>query len=744
MRFRRVQLFTLITFALSGVAIAVADEPLKDFYAAVLRGEIDAGAAALARTDDQSSNAPVERAKGWLNSYRQVVDSRDELRQKTFEWNMQEARKAFDEGKTYIALSFAAQASRYADDPIAFARDPWVLSVRAKALELADGFMKDSHWSKALSCYFVWLRIDEKDDAVDALRKKAVRHARVEALYKNDEDVQRRMKGVQYGLLDTAIQLVNDSYYERPDFNKMAEGALDNLTVLCETPKIYDASSAFHGVANPVTRKAFLDKLEALRGDVKARREYTHKDLIRLFRDIRSASRDSVSLPEELLIMEFMEGALGVLDDFTSIVWPVDAPEFDKYMVGSFYGVGIQLGVDELTNRLKVMTPLENSPALRAGIQPDDLIIEVDGVSTHDWTTDRAVREITGMEGTVVRLNIFRPRTGETIQFPLKRSRIQLTTVRGVNRLDDKTGEKWNYMLDKDAGIAYARLTGFTESSKIELEEALNQAKQQGMKGLVLDLRYNPGGLLDVAVDIVSLFLKEGEIVWTKGRREEPDHHRASGDHSFADLPLIVLVNDGSASASEIFAGAMQDHNRAVILGERTFGKGSVQRVLRLDRRFTLDSAAPSAKLKLTTALYYLPSNRSPHRLPDSEVWGVDPDWSLKLTPKELTKLLKRQNDLAVIHNETGDAPELDEATRKANLESIKSAGKTEDEDGDEPLLTEEDIKLLRADPYEAPDTDAQLEAALLQMRVKLAADMPWPTKLARGGASEAAHGGKQ
>ena len=741
MKLSRVFVVLVTGTLLSAVVAAVADDSLRSAYSAILRGDYDAGRTSIRHLLDEGKDSDqIEQVNTWLGDFEKVVSSRADLRVKSFDWNLEQAKKAFDEGKIYLALSFAAQAQAYANDEQEYAASPWIRDkLRPAVLKKAASFTGtdgEEQWAKAHAFYVLLQRINQDDKDVEKLREQAARHARLELIYETHKDVERRIEDVNYDMLARTAQLVEDNYYTKPDFKKMAGGAIDNLVALCNTRKLHEGTEApgeFDGLADPMAREFFLGQLATLRHKVDDASSFEAKDLLQLYHDIKDACRKSVSLPNALLIVEFTEGALGELDDYTSVVWPADAREFDKMMVGNFVGVGIQLGIDELSNRLKVVTPLENSPSLEQGIEPGDLIIAVDGGTTKDWTTDEAVREITGPEGTEVTLTIYRPRTGKRIDFTLERRPIKLTTVRGVQRLENGEAGKWDFMLDKDAGIAYIRLTNFNPDSAKELHASLEQAQDQGMHGLVLDLRHNPGGLLDVAVDTVSTFLRNGRVVKTDGRAEQPQRLRVTGEADYADLPLVVLVNEHSASASEILAGCLRDHDRAIVLGERTFGKGSVQRVYPLERR-SFFGGGSRARLKLTTALYYLPSGISPHKKPDAEVWGVDPDVEVDLTPKEFAKVLERQSDAFIIHNEgEEEAANGDSEERDAELAALTA----EDEDDDDSLLTEDDIKLLRDDPTEAPNVDPQLETALLQLRVKLAANVPWPRQLAQKPAEE-------
>jgi carboxyl-terminal processing protease len=227
---------------------------------------------------------------------------------------------------------------------------------------------------------------------------------------------------------------------------------------------------------------------------------------------------------------------------------------------------------------------------------------------------------------------------------------IEVETVLGDKRNDK---DEWNFMLDTDKKIGYVRLTAFSRNTADELESALKDLKAQGMKGLVLDLRFNPGGLLKSAIDISDLFIAEGKIVSTKGRNTAEREVKARKPGTFEDFPMAVIVNRYSASASEIVSACLQDHKRAVVVGERTWGKGSVQNIIEMEDG--------QSALKLTTAAYIRPSGKNIHRYPDakeSDQWGVMPDkgFDLKLNDDELSDLVKvrRDRDLLLVSHSPG------------------------------------------------------------------------------------------
>lgn len=325
---------------------------------------------------------------------------------------------------------------------------------------------------------------------------------------------------------------------------------------------------------------------------------------------------------DKKLFEDAVQGMLQGLDRFSGFVPEEHLPEFNKHIQGTFGGVGIEIGMPG--NRLTVISPIEDGPAFRAGVMAGDQIISIEGESTEDMTMDQAVKILTGKPGTKVKFTVIHEADRKRETFTISREEIHIKTVKGIDR--DAEGN-WKYIVDEGHGVAYIRLTSFTGDTVADLRKAVEEAGKQGMKNLVLDLRWNGGGMLDAAVGVADIFLEKGVIVSTRGRSDPEEKHEAKPGNAVTDVPMVVLANAHSASASEIVAGALQDHQRAIVLGERTFGKGSVQRILYLQDG--------KCAIKLTVAKYYLPSGRCIHREKDSEVWGVDPLIEVKMSLEE-------------------------------------------------------------------------------------------------------------
>ena len=308
---------------------------------------------------------------------------------------------------------------------------------------------------------------------------------------------------------------------------------------------------------------------------------------------------------------EAIRGMLASLDDpYTRFLDPREFKEMQIDTSGELSGVGIQLSLDKDTKQLVVVSPIEGSPASRAGVMPKDVITAIDGKSTKGMSTEDAVKLIRGQAGTTVVLDLLRK--GQTIEVKLVRARIEIHAV--------------NHQLNTTADgmkVGYIRLKQFNATAATDMRKAVQDLEAKGAQGYVLDLRSNPGGLLVASIEIARQWLNEGMIVSTKTRDGITDVKRATG-RALTAKPLVILVNEGSASASEILSGALQDNNRAVLVGQKTFGKGLVQLVRPL---------SDGSGMTVTIAKYLTPRGRDIHK------HGIDPDVAVKMGEAEAQRL---------------------------------------------------------------------------------------------------------
>lgn len=381
-----------------------------------------------------------------------------------------------------------------------------------------------------------------------------------------------------------------------------------------------------------------------------------------------------------------IRGMIDSLEDpYTEFIPNQDIKQFDKAVRGEYVGIGAE--VRNEGGWLLIASPLDDSPAYKAGIEADDLIVAVDSVSTWQMPVDSVIDRLTGEPGTTVTVTIERkggdsdkpagalpastpvaPPPGDaaapskssptpppdtrpgSIRFDLRivRQKIVTSTVKGVHREGDT--QQWDYMADPVNKLGYIRVSQFTAGTIPELRSACDRLISQGMKGLILDLRYNGGGSLAAAIEMADLFLDRGTIVSTRGRRAAEEKAVARAEDTLPDFPMVVMLNESSASASEVVSGALVDNHRAVALGTRSFGKGIVQTVYRLP--------SGEGQLKVTEAYYYLPSGRCLHRTPDSTTWGVDPSpgFYVPMTPQEQREMFRIRREQEIIRAR-GKAP---------------------------------------------------------------------------------------
>lgn len=570
------------------------------------------------------------------------------------------------------------------------------------------------------------------------------RAARAKAMGTDDElppynpfgdDYTVKTKGIDEVMILRAAAKVR-SHVEGTPMNTVIAGGLEAVRTMVTTS---DLQAAFPKIGEEAPRQAMISFVEAELNALgeRARRpgggQLDQVQLDNLLERLTAVNGTSVKIPKAALLHEFGNGMMAKLDEFSGIIWPDELHRFMKNTEGRFVGIGVQIEYDELFN-IRVVTPLEGTPAQKAGIHPRDIIKAVNGQAMLGLSLDQAVEVITGPEGTDVTLTLARPiddadpaaapspeaksdlepgraapeagdpeaerkaaiarakaRKTETVEVTVTRGVINVASVKGWKR-DGAREDSWDWFIDDENKIGYVRLLQFSESTATELDRAIAEMKRQGLSGLIFDLRYNPGGLLDQAVKVSRRFIKvpNGAIVMTQGpggiidQPEMAQPNRAS----LADTPVVVLINESSASASEIVAGAIATYARkgqldGVVLGARSYGKGSVQNVWPL---------TANARMKVTTAYYMLPDKTIIHRRQGAKNWGVEPDLRVEMLPKQTEKALniRRNSDVRPI-NEKGEVIEL--------------AGGTPDP---EDLITK--------------GIDLQLETALVLLRAKVVA----------------------
>ncbi len=711
------------------------------------RGDFSSAAEAIRQL--RSPTDLTNKVTAWLSAYEKKQQQRKEMNKADYEKYVGYAKARIERKEYDLALNWVIAAADVAEDRDALVSSEWVQGLTNSALEEAARLRKESQWRDVWQLYSGLTVLFDSNPQYQKLEREAVTHLRLDSMFNDEKERwKERIQRVEWRDAQAALEYVWHYYVEPPDFKSIARSGLEHLLLLAESKA---AQEKLPGLSNEDDRLDFEVRIKARLAQIEDAPTVDRADCIRHFRRVvRDINPETVNLPEELIVSEIMRGAFEPLDDFTAMIWPQAVDEFNKHTRGDFTGVGISI-IKNALDEIEVVTPLEDTPAYRAGVQAGDVITHVDGVSIKDYSTSKVVDTITGPRDTPVTLTI--RRGDKDIEFPLVRKRVKIQSVKGWKRDGD---ERWNYWLDKENGIGYVRLTSFQRNTVEDLRNTLSELQAQGLKGLVLDLRWNPGGLLDSAWEISSIFLHRGDaVVSTKGRISREDQELfAPGTGPYADLPLAVLVNGSSASASEILSGAIRDNHRGTVIGDRTFGKFSVQNLIPL---------GPSgAKLKITTARYYLPSGVSLHREPGSKTWGVEPDLMARLVRKEKIKVSqarrkadllgpqvqkddKKKDEKAAEDKTAGDKADGDDkdaekvTDAKGDKESGKNAEKVTDADGDKkPELP----KLDQPDENERPDDDPQVDTALMLLRMTLLGEQ-YPT-LAKAERSGPTSGAKQ
>lgn len=597
------------------------------------------------------------------------------------------------------ALRDAVEIEMYSADKAAFNADSAIRNLITEADNAAKAAEERSDWLMANELYYRLSLLVPSSTTYDAKVHELGRRLSMIRLYapnklwemRNErrlldddaeplppfntvgEDYREKLAGISDEIVVDAVSRAARMHVELGDELNLVRDGLRALEVFAQTPELADT---FEGLKDETARERFLSMVRSRRAQL----GLTADKPTTLINDLQKINRETINIPTEALLHELGNGAMSALDDYSAIIWPDEVRRFERNTSGKFIGIGVQIQMNELGN-IAVVTPLEGTPAQRAGVRSGDIIKRVNGESAVGFTLDQAVDTITGPEGTKVVVTVDRENDeGEYVEheFDIRREVIKLRSIKGWERLDANE-DNWNWFVDQDSKIGYIRMTQFHEETSIELDRAIAQMKAEGLQGLVFDLRFNPGGLLEEAVSVVSRFVDRSEankairgavVVSTENKRNLPqmpaeriEQHR----DSLAGIPVVVLINEGSASASEIVSGNLQDYAHAgaipaVVLGTRSFGKGSVQNVWYL-------RSSPRAAMKLTTQYYKLPGGRLIHKHPGSENHGVEPDIEVEMLPNQVTDaILLRQaadvvtldaNGLPVVSDDTPNPHDL-------------------------------------------------------------------------------------
>ena len=454
----------------------------------------------------------------------------------------------------------------------------------------------------------------------------------------------------------------------------LVAGSLNFLTAAADDPA-------------PAKGEEVAKKEEVKEGEKPAlSKDDEYYELMRIFADsFEEIDRNYVTgVDRRKLVEAAVRGMLVELKDpYSNYINPEEVTEFNEAVEQEFGGVGIQVRFDEPERSIVVTSPLPGSPAYKAGIQSGDRVVEIEGKPVKDFPVGKemqtAIKMLKGDAGVTVSFGYKRGASDEIKKVSMKREIIQLDTVLGEVHKPDGT---WDFMIDPENKIAYVRLTHFTSRSATEMRDALKTLKAAGMKGMILDLRFNPGGFLQSAIQIADLFVDEGKIVSTEGRNSPERVWTAKKFGTYSGFPMAILVNRFSASASEIVSACLQDHNRAIVVGERSWGKGSVQNVM--------DVEDGKSKLKLTIATYHRPSGKNIHRSPDDDEkdeWGVKPNdgYQVRFTNEEMREyqVIRQMKDSRAEGHEKAkfDDKQLDKAIEYLRQEIAKKPAADETKD---------------------------------------------------------------
>lgn len=472
-------------------------------------------------------------------------------------------------------------------------------------LRVGDQLEQERRWGEALSHYERARKEHPDRQEIEHRLTVARFHYEVVRRYSDTSFIETVRTIGEQGALDLygeVLLKIQAHHVQRADWNQLLDRGLTAVEVAIAEPSfrrqhnLTFSEDVSHGL------------LTDIRHHFESRSVYSRHDARQRVDEIADVLEERLQLPNAVTVAEFTCAAVASLDDYSAFLTGNQLDDVLSQIEGNFVGLGIELKAED--RALRIVSVIPGGPADQGGIHTGDRIVEVDGQSTRDISTDKAADLLKGIEGSFVDLVLIDSQ-GDAKRLRLARTRVDVPSVESIQ------------IVDADYGIGYFRLASFQKTTNRDVDAALWNLHQQGMRSLIIDVRGNPGGLLTAAVEVADKFVSQGDIVSTRGRSSGEDFDYKAHAVGTWRVPLIVLIDGDSASASEIFAGAIHDHRRGTLVGTRSYGKGSVQGIFPL--------SVANAGVRLTTAKFYSPSGQAiSHR-------GVEPDVEVKPSDKTVT-----------------------------------------------------------------------------------------------------------
>ncbi|MCE5341053.1 MAG: S41 family peptidase [Planctomycetaceae bacterium] len=625
-----------------------------------------------------ANNPASQQILGVIAEYNKLQKTMEDAREKAYQEQLEQLKKFKDAPETnepnlleVFPVILKARDFANEKEKASVLEMPYVKETIEKAKKAAAEYEAKGNYINSLIYCYSWLAaLYDEDKTYENKREQLEDKAVIRGSMQDSpcESTKDRYEKITPEIFSRTLDMLEYGYVAPFKYNDMAEKAFKRMNSMAEvlststyveTPA--ESNSTAKKDENAISFSFDKDGIQGFVAGINAlQKEYSSEDVssmskdqyVKLFKRMLALNLSTIKLPQQIVIWHIGDASLSALDPHTTIIWPKQVEDFEKSMTNEFTGIGVEISKQD--GQLKAVSLVPGAPAYHSGIDAGDIIEAVNGESTKDMTITCAVSKITGPAGTKVTLTVRRPDSEKSREITITRARIIVPTIRGWSR--DNNGS-WLYFVDDKEKIGYVRITQFSATTASDLNNAITKLESEGLKALILDLRFNTGGYLQSAADITDLFVEKGVMVSTQPRVGLPTWETAEKKGTHPNYPLVILINSSSASASEIVSGALSDKafKRATLVGEQSYGKGSVQTIS--------EYPGGGSQLKYTMAYYHLPSgqrvnDRWAQQKQNKKDWGVMPHIKVEMTGDEMKKMLEMERDNDVLaaadHNDNG------------------------------------------------------------------------------------------